>query len=168
MTLQQSVKNIFNQLEDSLILLSDEQYCREIPTLSNSSIGHHVRHVIEMFVLLQDGFNTGIVNYEKRNRDYTIETSKDVAIDLLHEISSTLNSENKDLVVEIGFDKNNDLVNSIPSNYFREIAYNLEHAIHHMALIKIGIREISDQVLPSDFGVASSTARYKKENIQFK
>lgn len=168
MILQQSVKNIFSQLEDSLRLLSNEQYCREIPTLSNSSIGHHVRHVIEMFVLLHEGLNTGIVNYEKRNRDHTIESSKGVAIALLLEIVSALQSENKDLVVEIGFDKDSNQINSIPSNYFREIAYNLEHAIHHMALIKIGIREISDQQLPHDFGVASSTVRYKQEKMQFK
>jgi hypothetical protein len=68
MVLQQSVKNILSQLVDSLQLLSNEQYCREIPTLSDSSIGHHVRHVIEMFILLQEGLSSGIVNYEKRNR----------------------------------------------------------------------------------------------------
>ena len=166
MILQQSVKNIFSQLEDSLQLLSNEQYSREIPTLSNSSIGHHVRHIIEMFVLLQDGFTTGIVNYEKRNRDQIIESSKDAAIALLQQIISKINSKNKDLIVEIGFDKNSNQINSIPSNYFRELAYNLEHSIHHMALIKIGIREISDQQLPTDFGVASSTFRYKQEKIQ--
>jgi hypothetical protein len=37
-----------------------------------------------------------------------------------------------------------------------------------MALIKIGIREISDQQLPSDFGVASSTVRYKQEKMQMR
>ncbi len=168
MVLQQSVKHIFNQLENSLLLLSNEQYCRQITTLSNSSIGHHVRHIIEMFVLLQEGFVTGVVNYDKRNRDHTIETSKDVAIDRLQQIASSINAENKDLLVEIGFDKNSDQVNSIPSNYFREIAYNLEHTIHHMALIKIGIREISDQELPFDFGVASSTVRFKQEKMQVK
>lgn len=166
MILQQAVKHIFNQLENSLQLLSNEQYSREIPTLSNSSIGHHVRHVIEMFVLLQEGFTTGIVNYEKRNRDHTIESSKEKAITLLQQIVSALNYENKDLLVEIGFDKNNARINSIPSNYFREIAYNLEHAIHHMALIKIGIREVSEQQLPPDYGVASSTVRYRNEKIQ--
>ena len=168
MTLQHSVNKIMNQLIGSLEVLSNEQYSRGIPTLSNSSIGHHVRHVIEMFVLLQEGLNTGIVNYDKRNRDHTIESSKDVAIDLLQKIISTINTENKDLVVEIGFDKNSDKVNAIPSNYFREIAYNLEHAIHHMALIKIGIREISDQELPFDFGIASSTVRFKHEKMQVK
>jgi hypothetical protein len=165
MVLQQSVRNIIRQLVDSLQLLSNEQYCREIPTLSDSSIGHHVRHVIEMFILLQEGLSSGIVNYEKRNRDPILESSKDAAIAILKQITNSIQAENKDLVVEIGFDKNNDLVNYIPSNYYREIAYNMEHAIHHMALIKIGIKEVSEQELPSDYGVASSTIRYRESKI---
>lgn len=165
MNLKQSVKNIFKQLEDSLQIISNEDYCRQIITLSDYSIGHHVRHVIEMFVLLNEGFTTGIVNYEKRKRDPILESSKHAAIASLKQIADSIRPENRDLVVEIGFDKNNDLVNSIPSNYFREIAYNLEHTIHHMALIRIGIKEVSDQPLPSDYGVASSTVRYKKVNM---
>ena len=52
----------------------------------------------------------------------------------------------------------------IRSNYHRELAYNVEHAIHHMALIKIGVKENAPYVqLPDDFGIASSTIRYKKQ-----
>lgn len=61
----------------------------------------------------------------------------------------------KDLVLEAGFDEKSVELNLIPTNYFREIAYNLEHAIHHMAPIKIGIHEVADLVLPAGYGVAS-------------
>jgi hypothetical protein len=70
---------------------------------------------------------------------------------------------NKSLVLEAGFDENSYELNKIPTNYFREIAYNLEHAIHHMALIKIGIQEVSAIQLPDGYGVASSTLKYRKE-----
>jgi len=165
MTIQQSVHAIFNQLENSLVQLSNQQYCQKINTLSDASIGQHVRHVVEMFVCLQDGYTSGIVNYENRKRDITIERSKETAIDIMNKINSALLNENKFLVLEAGFDENSDEINKIPTNYFREIAYNLEHAIHHMALIKIGINEVSDTQLSDGYGVASSTIKYRKETI---
>lgn len=166
MTLQKSANNVLRQLEDSLNQLTDEQYSINISILSNSSIGHHVRHVLEMFLLLQEGYESGTVNYENRKRDIIIETSKDIAIEYLQKIASTLYSENKDLVIRVGFDKNNDELNSIPSNYYREIAYNLEHSIHHMALIKIGIKEVSDIQLTEGYGTASSTIRYREKILK--
>ncbi len=163
MTIQQSVHAIFIQLEGSLLQLSNEQYGQKINTLSGASIGQHVRHVVEMFVCLQNGYTSGIVNYEKRKRELTIETSKEIAIDIMNKINSALLNENKSLVLEAGFDENSNELNKIPTNYFREIAYNLEHAIHHMALIKIGINEVSATQLPDGYGVASSTIKYRKE-----
>jgi len=162
MTIQQSVKNIFQQLEGSLVQLSYEDYYLQIETLSGATIGQHVRHVLEMFVCLQDGYAIGIVNYEKRKRDITIETSKDVAINLMHDIGTSLFSNNKNLILEAGFDETSDELNKLPTNYFREIAYNLEHAIHHMALIKIGIKKVADIKLPEGYGVASSTIKYRQ------
>lgn len=166
MTIQQSVHAIFNQLEDSLLRLSNEQYSQKIDTLSGASIGQHVRHVVEMFVCLQDGLTSGIVNYENRKRDIIIETSKETAIDIMNTINSSLLNENESLILEAGFDENDVELNKIPTNYFREIAYNLEHAIHHMALIKIGINEISEIKLPNGYGVASSTIKYRKEILK--
>ncbi len=165
MTIQQSVQVIFKQLKDSLVQLSSEQYNQKIDTLSGATIGQQVRHVVEMFVCLQDGYGAGIVNYEKRKRDITIETSKDVALKLMENVIASLCTNNKELVLEAGFDENSNELNRLPTNYFREIAYNLEHAIHHMALIKIGINKISDIELPEGYGVASSTIKYRQQTV---
>lgn len=162
MTIQQSVRVIFQQLEDSLEQLTNEQYCKRIATLSGATVGQHVRHVVEMFFCLQDGYTTGVVNYENRKRDIAIESSNDLAIQLMQNLNKSLYAENKDLLLEAGFDENSFELNQIPTNYFREIAYNLEHAIHHMALIKIGINEVSEIILPSGYGVASSTIKYRQ------
>ena len=52
------------------------------------------------------------------------------------------------------------------SNYNRELMYNLEHTIHHQALIKVAINVFTDMLLPEDFGVAPSTMQYR--NTVFK
>lgn len=161
MTIQQAVHEILNQLEGSIVQLTDGQYCQGVDTLSGASIGQHVRHVVEMFVCLEHGYCTGIVNYEKRKREIVIETSSEKAIEIIHHINTHLCPNNKELILEAGFDENSNELISFPTNYFREIAYNLEHAIHHMALIKIGIREVSDIQLSDGYGVASSTIKYR-------
>ena len=52
------------------------------------------------------------------------------------------------------------------TNYYREIAYNLEHTIHHMALIRVGLRELGDIAVDDSYGVASSTLKYRKQCAQ--
>ena len=44
----------------------------------------------------------------------------------------------------------------------RELLYCLDHAIHHQALIKIGLKELQiADLVGDDFGVAYSTLRYR-------
>ena len=86
---------------------------------------------------------TGIVNYEKRKRDHRIETDKDLATSLLKEIYQNIDRSNKDIFLEAEDYCDPMEIVSIPSNYYRELAYNLEHTIHHMALIRVGINEVS-------------------------
>ena len=57
-------------------------------------------------------------------------------------------------------------LNQLDSNYYREVMYNLEHAIHHHALIKVAIIHFTDLDLPDSFGVAPSTMEYRKACAQ--
>jgi hypothetical protein len=71
--------------------------------------------------------------------------------------------EDSSLALEVGYDVSKDEFITIATNYSRELVYNIEHAVHHMALIKIGVREAASYIdLPSDFGIAASTIRYKE------
>jgi len=166
MQLQKAIQNVFVQLTASLELLTDSQYVYQSQILSNATVGQHVRHIIEMFICLEDGYPDGIVNYEKRKRDVLIETRREIAISLLKTIYEGLNKENKSLVLQGSYNEDSSELIEFGTNYFREIAYNLEHTIHHMALIKVGIREVSDIEIPDGFGVASSTIKFRKECAQ--
>jgi hypothetical protein len=85
---------------------------------------------------------------------------------LLDKIHECLARDNKELVLEAAYDDNSTEIISITTNYYREIAYNLEHTIHHMALIRVGITEVSSIQLPDDFGVATSTVKFRKQCAQ--
>jgi hypothetical protein len=162
MNLQQAVQNVFVQLADTIHQLSNEQYAQSCKALNNSTIGQHVRHTIELFQCLETGYETGVVNYEKRKRDLQIETDKNIAAALLTQLYQGLNKPNKELQLDAQYDDTTDDIVSVTTNYYREIIYNLEHTIHHMALIRIGVQTVSAVKLPDDFGVASSTMRYRK------
>ncbi len=70
MLLKQPIQNVFVQLSESLHQLTDAEYSQPSNILFNASIGQHVRHIIELFLCLEKGYETGVVNYEKRKRDY--------------------------------------------------------------------------------------------------
>jgi len=146
--------------------LTPNEYTCPSNILFNATIGQHVRHVIELFLELEKGYQTGRVNYDKRKRDYTIETDRDVAIELLHGIYSRLKKFDKHLLLESSCDEHSNDTVIISTNYFRELMYNLEHTVHHMALIRVGINEVSSVAVPEDFGVASSTVKFKKTCAQ--
>ena len=166
MLLKQPIQNVFVQLTESLHQLTIAEYSQPSKILFNASTGQHVRHIIELFLCLEQGYKCGVVNYEKRNRDYKIESDKDFAIQLLKDIYQRLERPNIDLVMEAEDYEDESGVVAIPSNYYREVAYNLEHTIHHMALIRVGINEVSSIELPDQFGVAYSTIKYREQCAQ--
>lgn len=166
MLLKQPIRHVFVQLNESLNQLSDAEYRQPSKVLFNATIGQHVRHIIELFQCLGQGYSNGVVNYEKRKRDYKIETDRALAISLLKEIFELLDKPNRDMILEAEDYCDTMEIVSIPSNYYRELAYNLEHTIHHMALIRVGITEVSNVVLPEEFGVAYSTIKYRQQCAQ--
>jgi len=166
MILKQPIKHVFVQLSESLKQITDAEYSQPSKILFNATIGQHVRHVIELFLCLEKGYSDGMVNYEKRKRDYRIETERQFAIDLLKDIYHRLERPNIDIILEAEDYTDTAEVVSVPSNYYRELAYNLEHTIHHMALIRVGINEVSTITLPDEFGVAYSTIKYRQSCAQ--
>lgn len=163
--LQLAINNVCKQICDVIKHLSNEEYARPSNLLFDASIGQHVRHVIELFIELEKGYQSGAVNYEKRKRDYQIETDKQLAISLLNDIAVSINKEDKPLVIEADFVSDNSLIH-MDTSYYRELAYNIEHSIHHMALIRIGVNELSVIPVDENFGIAPATIKYRKQCVQ--
>lgn len=165
MSISTSAIQLLTQLATVVEGMTDEAFSRKIPVLSNSTIGQHVRHTLEFFICLMDAKNHHEINYDTRKHDQFIEQETQLAFSIIQAIIEFLKKEqanfNLDLVANYEFEEDRNEV--IPSNFFRELAYNIEHAIHHMALIKIGCRAVCPEVtLPLHFGVASSTVRFQQ------
>lgn len=162
MQLTSAINNSFIQLREIIFQLTETEYSKPSVVLFSASIGQHVRHVIELYTCLFNGYETGTVNYADRKRDVRIETDKSFAAELLQMISGNIDKANKDILLLSCYDEQLTELIKVETNYYRELIYNLEHTVHHMALIRVGIREIPGIDIPENFGVAASTVKYRQ------
>jgi len=150
--------------------LSDENFRKKSPSLFNSSIGEHVRHILEFYACLIKGVEVGIINYDKRKRQKTLENQTDLCASQINSIINKLNTIPHDspLKVEANFSKTNLGINfALESSLQRELGYCLEHSVHHKALIKTALKEYECLELVDDsFGIAASTIRSKNICVQ--
>jgi hypothetical protein len=160
------LRSLFTQLADMLVKLTDEQYGKSISLLSGASIGQHTRHIIELFLELEKGYDQGVINYDGRKRDHETETYRSTAIGRLTAIAARLERDNKPLTLMAAPSGEEGRPCLIQTNYQRELVYNLEHSVHHMALLRIGINAVSAIELPDSFGVAASTMEYRKACVR--
>jgi hypothetical protein len=158
-----SIKKTLTELNDLVSQLSNEDYISPCFGLSNATIGEHTRHIIEMFQCLENQYERGIVNYDERKRDYRIQTDTDFAKQSIEAILNVLERPNKPIQLQQIVD-GEELI--LESNYDRELLYNLEHCIHHQALIKVAVLQNESIVIDENFGVARSTIEYRKKCAQ--
>lgn len=105
------------------------------------------------------------MNYDQRERDLNLESDLSFATYTIDKISSNLivpNNESEILLEGNFSSKEGDII-TIKTTFKRELAYCLEHSIHHQALIKIGLLEQQiEHLISNDFGVAPATIRFKE------
>jgi hypothetical protein len=158
-----SIISSLNQLLRLLEEIADAEYTTPCTFLSNSSIGEHTRHIVEMFQCLEDCYDCGLVNYDNRKRNKIIETETVFAISQIRMVQNSLEKGNKKIdILQIIDGKEI----RIESNYHRELLYNLEHCIHHQALIKVAVLQSASVTIDENFGVARSTIEYRIQCAQ--
>lgn len=158
-----SINNSLDELIGLLKQLTEEEYSKSCFELSGASVGEHTRHIVEMFQCLNRNYDLGIVNYDKRERNALIQTKADFAIQMILDIKNSMAKENKNLELQQMIDGT---AIKIQSNYYRELLYNLEHCIHHQALIKVAILKCENITVDENFGVARSTIEYRNQCAQ--
>jgi hypothetical protein len=166
MNLQTACCGILSQLTDLVNQISEQDFNKPVLAFGNATIGQHLRHTLEFFICLEQGIEKGTINYDKRAHDKLMERDKFITLAVLGRINDFIvqKQDGASLKLEVGYDLNSDESTTLETNYWRELVYNIEHAVHHMAIMKIGIHEAAPYInLPPNFGVAASTVRYHSE-----
>lgn len=155
-------KNLLEELKQVINQLDIQSYSSSLDLLSGSTVGQHTRHILEFYQCFIEGFSSGEVDYDLRQRNLLIETSPNYASEIIDIINRTI-SDCSDKKILLKF-SNGDDHQYISSSVERELVYNIEHAIHHMAIIKIAIKNnFPAIILPQNFGVAPSTVKYHNQ-----
>lgn len=161
MTIAKQIIDNLRQLRQVIDNLSQDQFSTPIAALSQSTIGAHVRHVLEFYQCIQSA-NSGPVCYDSRARNALLENDRSAALLAIDAITDWLGSEMNDapLAVKADFSTTGGSDHLFASSFFRELAFCFEHGIHHQAMIKVALKEFPDPApINEDFGVAPSTSR---------
>ncbi|MEM6395681.1 MAG: DinB family protein [Bacteroidota bacterium] len=144
-----------------LARIDDEGYRESISLLSGSTIGQHTRHWIEFFqCLLVQTAESNTLDYDRRVRDKRLETDPVFASIIVDQIEDRVNDLDlsRHITLKTCLEEN---PLHIQTSMERELWYAVEHAIHHLALVKVGWQSLGYLAeLPVDFGYAYSTRRH--------
>lgn len=161
--LQRTNIAVLEQLIELLRGLPLGYYHEPLEPLHEHSVGQHTRHLVEFYECLLEGYQQGRVNYDARQRNIRLETDKAYAIQTVENIVaqlSTIAPSATPLHLEQAFGSEHPV--AFATSLDRELAYMVEHSIHHMAIIKIGLNQSHPEVpIPAHFGVAHSTIQYR-------
>ena len=159
-----------NQLKQVIVQLNEQQFSRSLPILEDSAIGKHVRHILEFYLCLCNSLGNRELNYDVRKRDHEMEVSVDKCIVTINVIIQKLHRHRNDFQMRLTADHSTDdnkKEAALNTTYFRELQYNIEHIVHHLAIIRIGIKTLGSPInIDDSIGVAASTIKNRKLCVQ--
>ncbi|TBR37713.1 DinB family protein [Marinomonas agarivorans] len=160
------------QAKDVIHLMSNDIYCHTQAPHMQSSIGQHIRHLIDNYLALQQGTEIGHVDYNWRRRGAEVETNKDIAlleleqlINWLSRLSDTALTQNLTLLSEVCLSETQS--DFATSTLHRELIFVASHSIHHLAIIGIGMR-LQNLTVPDHVGLAPATASFLRQQTEKK
>ena len=168
MTTSESVRLINDQIQGILNQLNDTQYALALDIFNGSSVGMHIRHIFDFYDCVVHGCDCDTIDYNKRDRNPSIEQNRSAAIsafDQMTNLAGQLNDHTQLQVITDFSINEKDERPSVLSSIGRELMYAYDHAVHHLAIIKMGIRaSFPEVVLEKHLGVAPSTIKYQSKN----
>jgi hypothetical protein len=160
--IKESNVHVLQQLLAILDQLDNTAYSSKLDVLSASSIGMHVRHILEFYTCLF--MEADIINYDNRKRNLRLETDTDYAIENIVLILATINNIEEDKMIQLaGTESFRDETYMVTTTLSRELQYLSEHSIHHMAIIKIALQSSFPTVnMHQHFGIAFATIKHQQ------
>ena len=164
-TIKYSIHDKLSALEVLMDSLGDSKYSKQLDILKGGTVGKHIRHIIEFYEMFMHGIEGQDICYDDRKHNPDVETVVAVALEKLAKIKYAILELDADYPIVVTANYTPDPANSqkIPSSLSRELAYNLDHTIHHFAIVKLAvIHTFPDIEIPANFDLAYSTINYAK------
>ncbi|EDR16062.1 uncharacterized protein LACBIDRAFT_301768 [Laccaria bicolor S238N-H82] len=160
-------QTVLSQAVDLLdnYLTSDEQLTVHSKFLPGSTIGKHLRHARDHFVLLAESMNTPppyILCYDTRIRNTPMETSRSCARQALVDTVKQLGEVVPDskLNAPITLQAITPHMHEFQTTFGRELWFASLHCVHHWSMVRVIAGEMGIK-LTDDFGFAPSTLVYQ-------
>jgi hypothetical protein len=164
MNCKQGTEIIIEQMTELLGRIAPEVYAQSLPLFNGSSIGQHFRHIVDFYGCLTRGVAHGRVDYAQRQRDTRVETEPSYAAGVLNVFFGQMNEANEAASLEVVADFSSEFNETRPvvlSTVGREMMYAYDHAVHHLAMIKMGLKAAAPSVeVDRNVGVAPSTIKH--------
>lgn len=146
--------------------LTSQQYTHIASPLLQSSIGSHMRHILDVCHALAVWPQSSMVDYDNRRRAHPVESQRDIAIDEWHRIRAwlgalTASQMETPVTVKSEVCLSRQVHREMPSTLGRELAFISSHAVHHMALIRVSLCAQGVEY-ENTFGVAPTTLSHQR------
>jgi len=156
-TLQKS-KTLLNNLQD-------DSLCNASLAPYYSSIGTHIRHILDFYDCIFNIDSDNIIDLTARSRSKDVESKCDCAINYLNEIIDKLNKS------DLNMDETINVIDDLGLGKI-EIKYTLgavfaqanSHTIHHYAIINYILEGLKISFNESDFGYNPTTPKLSTLN----
>ncbi|OAX44865.1 hypothetical protein K503DRAFT_764744 [Rhizopogon vinicolor AM-OR11-026] len=147
------------------ILTSDEQLTIQSKFLPGSTIGKHLRHARDHFILLIEcvsGPTPYILSYDTRSRNTPMESNLSEAREAFQDVISRIEEVVPTASLDLPLTLNavTPFMQSFETTFGRELWFAGLHAVHHWSMVRVIAGEL-DIKLQDDFGFAPSTLVYK-------
>lgn len=161
-----ALAEVLDELAGVVDSLSDTQYQGTAVAGVSGSIGGHVRHCLEHVRALERGLESGMVDYDARERGTAVEHDRTLAWSLLVSARRRLHRYDEatlDLPVTLRTRLRAGAgPRDVSSSVGRELSFVISHTIHHNATIAVlATRQGGLASLPSRFGLAPSTPAFE-------
>ena len=163
------INAIVHNLDRGVKLLNsidDNQYSDITIAPYYSSIGGHIRHILDIFDCIFDGLEQGEVDLAARKRNVLAEQQVSAGLTYFNQVIEKLNSlSNVDLnqIVPVKDDLG---LGEITQNYTlgSALIQAHSHAIHHFASLGYLINQLGIELPDNDFGYNPTTPRTEEMN----
>lgn len=159
------VDSNLHTIDAAINLLTDlpnDLYIKVQKPYFESSLGKHMRHMFDHYLCFRRDLHKAVIDYDQRYRDFQLETDKDYALSVCHDIRHFLSQlvlncdANDSLNVLMCNDVAMPAGEMTVSSVGRELQFLQSHSVHHFALMAT-IMKIAGVEINQDFGVAPST-----------